>query len=277
MPAYLARLRARNRLTTVVRIEVPDLEGAQRSARSLARDRDAIATNVNLVERFRLRPGELMEDSPVGGRAANETQSDAPVGLAPLDDQARREIAGVALRGLRVGESVHLRRLGAKLVDDALWFWTADALRRGEYARDAVKRELAVLPHTRAASNALSPNDLRHEHSVPRRVVRAHLESAHNRWSEVPDRQAIAEIACALDRCAPVLVTVDEDRRLSGSLRSGMGERGAFHDPPFARYVRAGLIKDTSELVFPLGGFWTESGRYRSTATHECRCACGEP
>ncbi|WP_437765367.1 hypothetical protein WME77_46865 [Sorangium sp. So ce764] len=140
---------------------------------------------------------------------------------------------------------------------------------KGEYVRDAVKRDVTALPHTAAAARVLSPSELRHEHAVPRKIVREHLTSLHVRWSDVDEDTALAEIAEVLDRCPPVLVTIEEDRQLGGPLRAGMGKGGSFEEAPFARYVRAGLVASAGELRFPPNGLWTPEGRYRSSAKHQ--------
>ncbi len=232
-------------------------------ARAFARAAGAVSTAVNLIEKFRLKAGERIVD-----QAGALSEADAGrAALAPLDSDARREICRLALRGLRLVETTpHLRRLGHFLLDRTLWFWTADALVEGEYVRDAVKYDLTALPHTAAAARVSSPSELRHEHAIPRKVVRQHLMARQPRWSDVSEEEALAEIAGVLDHCPPVLVTIEEDRKLAGPLRGGMGEGGSFHDPPYVRYERAGVAK-AGELCFPEKGLWTPEGTYRSTST----------
>jgi hypothetical protein len=98
--------------------------------------------------------------------------------------------------------------------------------------------------------------------------VREHLIACYGRWSDLAEDEVFAKIAEVLDRCPPVLVKVEEDRKLTGPLRAGMGEGGSFDEAPFARYVRAGIVESASEIRFPPNGLWTPEGRYRSSAKH---------
>ncbi|WP_437294646.1 hypothetical protein [Sorangium sp. So ce426] len=267
MPEYFTRLKTPTD-TVIHRFQANDFTEACRIAWSHARAAGAVPTATNLVEKFRLKAGERIVEQAGIPNAATALAENGPAAFEPLDLVARREICLLALRGLRLADTPHLRRLGHFLLDRTLWFWTADALVKGEYVRDAVKRELSALPHTEAAARAKSPSELRHEHAVPRKIVRKHLTSRHARWSDVAEDEAVAESAEVLDRCPPVLVTIEEDRKLGGKLRAGMGEDGSFEDPPFVRYERAGIVKSVDELHFPKDGLWTPEGRYRSSAGH---------
>lgn len=267
MPKYLTRLKTPNE-TSIRRFQASDFAEACRIARALARAAGAVPTATNLVEKFRLKAGERIIEEDGAPIAAKAHAEEGRAAFEPLDSAARREICLLAIRGLRLTDTPHLRRLGQFLLDRTLWFWTADAMVGGEYVRDAVKRDLTALPHTAAAARVSSPSELRHEHAFPRKIVRKHLMSLHARWSDVAEDEALAEIAGVLDHCPPVLVTSEEDRKLAGPLRAGMGEGGSFEDAPFARYVRARLVTSADELRFPPNGLWTPEGRYRSSAKH---------
>lgn len=260
MAAYLTRLKN----GTDVRVypfEAADYSAAGRLARAIARATgpDWRATNVNVVQKFRLLPGERVSDPPAHALVESSSGS-AP---EPLNSAARQEICRLILHGLRLAEVRGTSALGSHLVGYAQWFWTADGLVDGAYVRDAVKLDFSVLPHTEAAARALGRSELRHEHAVPRSVVRRYLQGLHERWSDVDDDAALTEIASVLDACPPVIVTRDEDERLGGPLRANMPEGWQFGGSPFARYIEAGLIKRLDDLRFPPNGFWTRSGRHR--------------
>ncbi|TKC98664.1 hypothetical protein E8A74_40560 [Polyangium fumosum] len=260
MAEYLTRLRNGTEVR-VYPLEAADFSAACRLARVIARGTGPNwrATNVNVVQKFRLLPGERISDPPP--HLLEESSSGSA--LEPLNGAARREICRVVLHGLRLAEVRGTSALGSHLVRHAQWFWTADGLVDGAYVRDAVKLDLSVLPHTEAATRALGRSELRHEHAVPRGVVRRYLQGLHDGWSDVDDDAALTEIASVLDACPPVIVTRDEDERLGGPLRAKMPNGWQFGDSPFARYIEAGLIKRFDDLRFPPNGFWPRSGRLR--------------
>jgi hypothetical protein len=253
-------------MPSIRRIEASNFAEARRIANALARRADTRATALNLVGHFRLRPGDRIDDQQGGPSTAADNHAERGAGPEPLDGAARREICLLALRGLRLSETPALRRLGQSVLDNALWFWTADAMAGGEYVRDKVKRDLTALPHTIAAASVSKASELRHEHSVPRKVVRAHFRSLRDRWRDVAEDDAVEVISSVLDQCPPVLVTKDEDKKLSGALRAGMGDGGSFPEDPFLRYVRAGIVTSAADLIVPEHGLWTREGRYRSSA-----------
>lgn len=261
---YFTRLKTSTG-TTAHRFRARDFSDACRVARKLAREVGGAATATNLVGKFRLREGERVVEHPEMAVVAVDSGS-GHVGFEPLDECARLEVCRLTLRGLYLTENPGLRRLGHFVIDRTLWFWTADALIGGEYVRDAVKRNLNALPHTPAAARARSVSQLRHEHAVPRKVVRQYLLQLHPRWSAIAEAEAVSEIASVLDLCPPVLVTIEEERKLAGRLRAGMGGGAWSLDDPFVRYRLAGIVDCDGDLRFPTNCLWTSEGRYRSTA-----------
>lgn len=52
------------------------------------------------------------------------------------------------------------------LVDDLLWFWTADAVHQGKVKRDAIKADRRYQHSTAAARSSLADREVRKEHPV---------------------------------------------------------------------------------------------------------------
>lgn len=98
------------------------------------------------------------------------------------------------------------------LIDDLLWFWTADAVHQGKVRRDAIKTDARYLHSTEAARRSLADRDVREEHPVQHEhagerveiidVLRAHGHT-------VPQ---VLEILRHLN--VAVIVTHDEHKRV---------------------------------------------------------------
>jgi hypothetical protein len=132
---------------------------------------------------------------------------------APLREDDRAWLATEVHRLLPLLSNPRRQAWAYKLIDNLLWFWTADAVHPdGQVKRDAIKYDPRLLHHTNAALRSLthgvSTNDekVQHEHAGERAEIIAVLKQHATTVVEV------TEILKALNFA--VLVTKDEHRRL---------------------------------------------------------------
>lgn len=114
-----------------------------------------------------------------------------------------------------------------------LWYWTADGLdESGVAKRDAIKRRPNMLPRTQEADAQIRRGDLdglRHEHAVPRQALFLRLLDL----ADAPEAQLLELLE---GYCFAVVVTKDEDARLSAVFKQNMPTSRWWHGDPLARY-----------------------------------------
>lgn len=120
-----------------------------------------------------------------------------------------------------------------------LWRFTADGMKKGYLARDAIKYKCTHIPYTQKAKAVLNSNEtkgLRHEHAVPRKFIAEEI---------IKRNESPVEICSFIDQyCKAVLVTKEEDSRLKP--KSSMPDSWDWNDDIYQRYNDANI-----KITFP--------------------------